>query len=231
MNMAQILVNGNFFTINSATYTGSQSASGIIAFPCGHYLGSSGASPLSPSNTGVVLTTGSAALAMSLVNTATSSSSSNVVAGSTYLSSLVGRATFDASTLTMTLTSKVSGSVAMDYVFGSEEYLEYAGSQYDDIFALTINGVNKALLPTSLLPVSINTVNAGRNADFFAYNPLNISYDGVTNNPGGSNPNLSTIPFPVSAGQTITVVIAIADTADAIYDSVVFVTANSIRIC
>lgn len=57
------------------------------------------------------------------------------------------------------------------YVFGSEEYPEYVCSQFNDVFGFFITGPNPAgsnynkfniaLVPGTLLPVSINSINPG----------------------------------------------------------------------
>ena len=54
--------------------------------------------------------------------------------------------------------------IAFNYVFGSEEYPEYVGSKYNDVFAFIVNGdkvrrVNIATIPGTNIPVSINTLN------------------------------------------------------------------------
>lgn len=79
-----------------------------------------------------------------------------------------------------------SGNIFFNYVFASEEYNEYVGSQFNDSFQLLLNGVNIALLPGAGGPVSINNVNAGSNASFYRNNSgagslnLDTQYDGLT---------------------------------------------------
>lgn len=62
--------------------------------------------------------------------------------------------------------------VNFDYVFGSEEYIEYVGSQYNDAFGFFLNGENIALVPDTTTPVSINNVNAGLNSQYYVDNTL-----------------------------------------------------------
>jgi hypothetical protein len=105
----------------------------------------------------------------------------------------------------------------------SEEYPEFV-NQFNDIFALLVDGVNVATLPGTNTPVSINTVNAGANSQYFV-----VNY--VLNGPtvaDGFTTLLNTQRVPVSAGQTLHLKLAIADTADDIYDSWVMISGSSL---
>lgn len=75
-----------------------------------------------------------------------------------------------------------NGSVFFRYIFASEEYNEYVGSEFNDLFELRLNGVNIALLPNGSA-VSINNVNNGVNSAYFRDNTTgqyNTGYDGLT---------------------------------------------------
>ncbi|MEO5911126.1 MAG: OmpA family protein [Pelobium sp.] len=56
-----------------------------------------------------------------------------------------------------------NNSIEFNYQFGSEEYPEYVGSVYNDVFAFIVSdekgSQNIALIPGKKTPVSINTVN------------------------------------------------------------------------
>ena len=69
----------------------------------------------------------------------------------------------------------VTGDLFFNYVFGSEEYNEFVGSQFNDTFQLLVDGVNVALVPGGGGVVSINNVNKGSNPAFYRDN---------TNTPG-----------------------------------------------
>lgn len=129
-----------------------------------------------------------------------------------------------------------SDSVRFNYVFGSEEYPEYVGSQFNDVFAFFISGPgiaglqNIAKLPNGQA-VAINNVNSGVNSSFYVNNgdgsqsPYNsstqyIQYDGFT--------KVLTAEAEVQCGQTYHLIIAIADAGDPIYDSGIFLEANSL---
>ncbi len=60
--------------------------------------------------------------------------------------------------------------VSFKYMFGSEEYYEWVDSSYNDAFALLLNGVNIAKIPSTDSDsdvVSINNVNYYRNRQYF----------------------------------------------------------------
>lgn len=76
-----------------------------------------------------------------------------------------------------------NGSVFFRYVFASEEYNEYVGVSFNDLFELRVNGINIATLPDNAGIVSINNVNNGINASFFRDNNSGAyatGYDGLT---------------------------------------------------
>lgn len=76
-----------------------------------------------------------------------------------------------------------NGNVFFRYVFASEEYNEWVGNNFNDIFELRLNGVNIALLPGNNGVVSINNVNNVINSSFFRDNTggiYNTGYDGLT---------------------------------------------------
>jgi len=159
-------------------------------------------------DSGVLLTTGSAACVASPTST-TFCSSGNAV---TELG-------FDFTSAT--------GNVFFQYVFGSEEYNEFVGSGFNDSFQLLLNGVNIALLPGGAGPVTINNVNCGINSAFYRNNSaganctnlnLDIAYDGLTvvlTASGTVGTGLNNFKF------------RIADVGDTAFDSGVFIKAGS----
>ena len=130
-----------------------------------------------------------------------------------------------------------SDTVRFRYVFASEEYPEYVNTAFNDVFAFFISGPgisgqkNMALIPGTNTPVAINNVNNG--------NPTNGS--GATNPAyyvDNSNPN-SFIQYDgftkvleavskVQCGKTYHLIIAITDVGDGIFDSGIFLEANSL---
>jgi hypothetical protein len=103
-------------------------------------------------------------------------------------------------------------------VFASEEYPEFVGSAFNDVMAVSVNGVNCATVPGTGEPVAINTINAGHNAQYYVDNTTGAAGYGTTMD-GLTVPLTCTVP--VTIGKPVTVRIAVADASDAIYDSAV----------
>lgn len=141
--------------------------------------------------------------------------------------------------------------VTFRYVFASEEYCEFVGSVYNDVFGFFISGPgisgpfannaqNVALIPGSNSFVSINSVNHQTNATWFVRNELPadalqcgipsvnppylpfIQYDGFTR---PLTATLQLIPC-----QTYHLRLLVADVGDNFYDSAVFLEAESFNI-
>ncbi len=119
-------------------------------------------------DSGIVLSTG---MAVDLVGPnssdfITTSFESPFDAGDDQLGSLVpGAETFDACVLEFALTCPTPGSVQFNYQFASDEYNNFVGFVFTDVFGLFVNDNNAAILPDGVTPVSINTVNGG--SEFF----------------------------------------------------------------
>lgn len=117
------------------------------------------------------------------------------------------------------------------YIFASEEYPEFVGSTFNDVFGFFLTGPNPlggnynntniALIPGTATPVAINNVNAGSNAQYFVVNTngTQFRYDGYT------------VPLtaiaPVIPCSTYTIKLAVGDVGDTGWDSGVFLEANS----
>lgn len=123
--------------------------------------------------------------------------------------------------------------VFFDYVFASEEYNEFVGSPFNDVFGFYVNGENCATVNGD--PVSINTVNGGTdgvpasNPDAYIDNtggveggepPLDTQMDGLT--------VVLQCRAAVNAGTTNRMKLAVADTTDRILDTVTFIRAGSL---
>ena len=109
-------------------------------------------------------------------------------------------------------------TLVVRYAFGSEEYPEYVGSQFNDVMAVFVDGKNCALVPGTSTPVSINSINQYTNSQYYVNNAAGAS---------GYNTVLDglTVPLecrtPVVPGEPVTVRIAVADASDQAYDSAV----------
>lgn len=114
------------------------------------------------------------------------------------------------------------------YVFASEEYPQFVGTPYNDVFAFFISGpgitgvTNLATVPGTTTPVAINNVNANTNSQYFVDNDngTTVEYNAFT--------TPLTASIKVVPCQTYHLKMAIADVMDGRYDSGVFIEAGSI---
>jgi len=182
---------------------------------------------------GLLLTTGKALYAVgpnnSIGNCSTSAGTcdyfDNDCPGSALLNQAQDRTTFDATQFEFDIIPQ-GDSLKFKYIFASEEYNEWVGSQFNDVFGFYISGpgigtdVNIALIPTTGQVVSINTINALNNQAFYYnnQNPLGqfVQYDGFTRNLVAKVGGL----FPC---ETYHLKLVIADGTDHVYDSGVFI--------
>ena len=188
-------------------------------------------------DSGVVLTSGKA----TFVEGANDTGSEGFItsySGDADLDALPGiSSTQDACVLEFDLVP-ISDTITFDYVFGSEEYLEFVGTSYNDVFAFFISGPgisgtqNIALIPGTTIPVSINKVNNTINAVYYNNNGTGstspydsddyyIQYDGFT--------DVFQAMSVVTACETYHLKLAVADVGDGSYDSGVFIKANSLN--
>lgn len=124
--------------------------------------------------------------------------------------------------------------LVFNYVFGSEEYLEYKAS-YHDVFGFFISGPgitgekNLAVLPNSNIPVDVHTVNDSANTIYYINNGtgafpnlnLDLQYDGYT--------KVLVASAKVIPCQTYHLKLVIADVKDGIWDSGVFLQNKSFQ--
>lgn len=129
----------------------------------------------------------------------------------------------DACVVTFQLTSSFS-PVTFNYVFASEEYNEYVGSEFNDAFALFVKGpglppgwTNLAKIPGTDQFVSINNVNLNANSNYYTNNDFgsSIQYDGFT--------KVMAASVNVTPGAVYQFKFVIADLKDRLYDSGVFI--------
>ena len=135
-----------------------------------------------------------------------------------------------------------SDTVSFNYVFGSNEYLTWVNSEYNDVFGFFISGpgitgpysspagfpngsINIATVPNSTppLPITISSVNNVLNSQYYIDNqftfPQTVSCNGFT-----TLFNATTI---VQCGETYHIRLALADGSDSSLDSWVFLEAGS----
>lgn len=141
----------------------------------------------------------------------------------------------------------VESQVTFQYVFASEEYCEFVGTDFNDVFGFFVSGpgingpfsngaINVARLPVTNEPVSINTVNHNTNQNNYVKNELTddvancdiiydpeqievLEYDGLT------KPLVARIE--VVPCETYHIRLVVGDVGDDKLDSAVFLRASS----
>jgi gliding motility-associated-like protein len=122
--------------------------------------------------------------------------------------------------------------MTFNYVFMSEEYLEFVGSVYNDLFGFWIRGPGIldgntdsliSAIPNTLTPITVSTVNNVTNSAYYINNPsgdISTAYDGFT--------TLLTAASPVTPCNTYHLRMAIADGIDQFFDSGVLIEEGSL---
>lgn len=225
---------------DSVEYTGATPAAGAFT----------GAGGIIGIQDGIILSSGRADDVVG-PNESASTSTSFGTPGDDDLSDLVGGATtYDASILEFEFEVPAEAdSVFFRYVFGSEEYNEYVGSAFNDVFAFFVNGENAALVPDpdnpdETLPAAINNINHGYgtfdpvnpelyinndpfHGDNVVYDPLDVDEAPYNTEMDGFTVVLD-VEAEVDPDSVNTMKLAIADTADAILDSWVLIEGGSL---
>ena len=214
-----VLVSG-CLDISNITYTGAPNAIGY--FSNGSSLGI---------EEGIVLTTGNI---NNIANGAAGFASTTwLAAGDPQLASLMSFPSNDAAVLEFDF-KPLSNTVSFDYVFASEEYPEWVGSAFNDVFGFFVTGPgvttnqNIAVLPGTSTPVGINFVNNGNaNAGPCVNCSYYISNSGTQNVFDAYTTVLTATVSGLTPCETYHIKIAICDTQDWSFDSAVFLAANS----
>lgn len=162
--------------------------------------------------------------------------------GDADLTALAGVPTLDAAILEFDFEVGAGAEeVFFTYVFGSEEYNEYVGSDFNDVFAFWVNGENCAVVGDPAAPVSINTINNGQPGEAATNPHLYINNDPFSpDSTGGTVPpgdlldtemDGLTVPLTCQADVsegTNTMRMGIADGSDPDLDSWVLIQAGSL---
>jgi gliding motility-associated-like protein len=132
-------------------------------------------------------------------------------------------------------------TISFNYMFGSEEYPEWVGSSFNDVFGFFLwgpgisgpyalagypnGGKNIATIPGTSTAVAINSISPSSNTQYYVNNVAGaaygnaIQYDGTT--------TVMSANASVQCGQTYHIKLAIANIGDNAFDSGVFLQANS----
>lgn len=236
--LVQSVLLGGGVTASGITYTGSVDAIGSFnGANCNIGLGS-----------GIIMTTGTVKNQTSLLgnqqgpfgpNDQGGAGIDNGEPGDSQLDAISSASTQNAAVLEFDFDA-VGSSVSFNYVFASEEYLEFVNAGYNDVFGFFITGPNPsggnynnkniALIPGTSQSVTIDNLNDQNYSQYYINNgdgsssPQNndnsvVQYDGFT--------TVLTANADVVCGETYHIKIAIADAGDGIYDSGVFLEAQS----
>jgi len=212
---------GDGIKIESASYSGASKASGIFS------NGDTVASDITPSDTGVILSTGKAASVTNSkgdVNTRSNTSTNNRESGDKELDELSGVKTYDAATIEAEFVPD-GDTLTMQVVFSSEEYLEYCGTGFNDAVGIWVNG-EPAQMTVGDGDITINNINDTSNANLYVDN---YHGDDVANTEMDGFTVTLTLKAPVNAGETNTIKISIADGGDSYYDSNLLIAGNSVQ--
>lgn len=224
---------GDGIIYDNVTFQGANSSRGIFNNGQSTNLGIA---------SGIFLTSG-AGYVIPGPNSSCSAGANNGTPGHAVLNSITTSTTYDAAVLEFDFIPE-SDTMRFKYVFGSEEYNEWVGSSYNDVFGYFVSGPNPeggfytnkniALVPgTNNTSVKINSVNngysqcgvvptgPGTNSAYYDDNTngLSLEYDGFT--------VVLTAFVLVVPCSTYHILIGIADAGDGIYDSGVFIEENS----
>ncbi|MFU8844982.1 MAG: choice-of-anchor L domain-containing protein, partial [Bacteroidales bacterium] len=177
-------------------------------------------------------------------NNTSSATTNHNLPGHPLLSAIAGYQTYDASVLSFDFVPETD-TLRIRYVFGSEDYNEWVGGVYNDVFGCFITGPdpsggyytnkNIAIIPdTANTPITINTVNNGyatsstpptgpcMNCEYFTDNTggLTLQYDAKT--------VVMTAWVLVVPCEVYSIIIGVADGGDPIGDAGAFIEENSI---
>lgn len=229
--LVQNILLGPGVTASGITFTGDAGARG--SFGGTHNVGFP---------TGVILATGDISNAIG-PNNNTGLFTANGLPGDPDLDMIMSTTTsFDATVLEFDFVAQ-SDSIKFNYVFASEEYMEYVDtsgfSTINDAFGFFISGpgisgpfsggaINIALVPGTSLPVTMQNLNLYVNSAYYVDNG-----DGEGGAPPGATVQYDGMTVPLTAlaevqcGATYHIKLAVADGGDDILDSGVFLEEGS----
>ncbi|WP_298115879.1 choice-of-anchor L domain-containing protein [Flavobacterium sp.] len=234
--LVQNVLLGSGISVSNVTFNGSASNAAMVRDQVGHFL--NGSATNIGLNNGIILSTGKATVAIGPNDSGSKTNTTLFPMGSDADLSAISSGTINTKAVIEFDFVPIGNNVSFNFVFASEEYLEYVGSSFNDVFGFFISGPgisgpftnnakNIALIPTTTTPISINNVNSTSNATYYINNgtgttpTLNssIQYDGFT--------TLLTASSEVLCGETYHIKLAISNVSDSAFDSAVFLQAGS----
>jgi gliding motility-associated-like protein len=229
--LVQNVLLGPGITASNITFTGYSNA-------IGEFWGGNSGIPVLGIDSGVVMTNGTILAndpnygntsGPQGPNNSTGAGCDNQQPGDAYLNTVANCQTYDAAVLEFDFIAQAD-SVKFNYVFGTDEYMEYVSGGFADVFAFVLSGVtvtlaptNIALIPNTSTPVTALNVNANVNSNYYVDNEnppgTTVQYDGFT--------TVLTAKYPIQCGETYHIKLACADALDGIVDGGVFLQAGS----
>ncbi|MBV6439838.1 MAG: hypothetical protein DYG98_22130 [Haliscomenobacteraceae bacterium CHB4] len=232
----EVLIGGNCFDVTNVTFSGQGGQIGTF---------SQGQTNIGFAS-GMIMATGDCSVAVGPNDSDNASAGYGNSTSDPDLSQLSGSGSlFDLANIEFDFTPTQT-PLTFEYVFGSEEYCEYVGSQFNDAFGFFISGpgisgpFGGAANIASIGPgvyVSINNVNHITNAGLYVNNQPSTSGNLCGQNPSSSQATNEvqfdgftkklTAVAPVIPCSTYHIKLKICDVGDGIFDSGVFLRAGS----
>lgn len=224
--MVQNVLLGSGVTATNITYTGAANTIGTFTGGNGTNLGVS---------SGIIMSSGYVnAQGGYPIGSPNTNFLSDMTGGGSdpQLQALVSNSVNDASVLAFDFIP-ISDTIKFRYVFGSEEYPEFVGSSFNDVFGFFVTGANPsggfytnkniALIPGTTTAIAINNINGSSYSQYYVDNQAmsgqTIIFDGFT--------TVLKAWCRVTPCQQYHIKLAIGDVSDQAYDSGVFLEANS----
>lgn len=228
----EVFIGGNCFDVSNVTFEG-------VGGQIGSF--SNGITNVG-FNTGVIMATGD-------INVAPGPNDSDGASGGYGsgtpdgdLQNLTNGALFDMANIEFDFTPTQS-PLTFEFVFASEEYCEYVNTQFNDVFGFFISGPgipgtqNLAVVPSTSIPITINTINHLVNSGFYAHNTP-ASGDNCGTIPPANGPAVTELQYDgftrkmvavanVIPCETYHIKLKIADVGDGVWDSAVFLKGGS----
>lgn len=236
---------GNGITVSNIEFNRSSASALAIRDQIGVFTNGLGTN-LGLTN-GIILSTGKVQFAIGPNNLSGGSNQTSIpVIGDADLSLLSTNPTQNIAAVEFDFVS-LGSEISLDFIYASEDYPEYANSIFNDVMGIFLSGPgisgpfsnnarNIAIVPSTSAPISTNNINNGttnngpcENCNFYVNNgtgntPIvnaTIQFDGFTTEINTS--------ATVQIGQTYHLKIAIANVADNLFDSAIFIRANSFK--
>lgn len=228
-----VLIGGDCFDVTNVTFSGNGDQIGTF---------SNGLTNIG-FNTGIIMATGGISVAPGPNDQDGASAGYGTSTPDGDLGTLTGGALFDMASIEFDFTPTQS-PLSFNFAFASEEYCEYVGTQYNDVFGFFISGPgipggqqNIALIPATTIPVAINNVNHLSYSGFYVNNQPASSTNLCGQTPA-SGPAVNELQYDgftrkftaianVQPCQTYHIKLKIADVGDGVWDSAVFLNAGS----